>query len=273
MASKTRAQRNKNEKVLRPVRPSAAITAQYTAKLDRLIVEMQNSVSYFLKASYRKNEPRILAEDESPSEALRRTMRELASRWVKKFDIASVQLGEWFAQSVEKRSTDQLKKILKDGGIAIDFQMTQGMRDIRDATVNQNVALIRSIPQQYFAEVEGMVQRSVQTGRDMGQLADDLQKRFGITKRRAAFISRDQTEKATAAFNKVRALEAGIEEAQWLHSHAGKNPRPTHVKAGRDKVRYQVAQGWFDPAVQRYIQPGEEINCKCSGKLIVKGFS
>lgn len=275
MASKERKRKAKDEKVLRPVRPSAAITAEYDAKLVKLIREMQDSVVYWLKASYRQNEPRIMAMDETPADALRRTMKELAARWIKKFYQASVKLAEWFAQSVENRSTTQLKKILKDGGIAVDFQMTPAMRDIMDATVNQNVSLIKSIPQQYFTEVEGLVMRSVQTGRDMGQLSKDLQARFGITKRRAELISRTQNEMATAAFNKARLMEAGITEAVWLHSHAGKTPRPTHVKAGREREKYDVAKGWFDPdpKVRRYIQPGELINCRCVGKPVVKGFS
>lgn len=236
---------------------------------------MQASVTYWLKSSYRQNETRIMAIDESPADILRRTMKELAARWVKKFDIAAVKLGEWFAQSVEKRSTTQLKKILKDGGISVEFQMTPAMRDIRDATVNANVALVRSIPRQYLQEVEWMVMRSVQTGRDMGQLSKDLQERFGITKRRAALISRTQNEMATAAFNRARSIEAGIIEAVWLHSHAGKIPRRTHVEAGRDKVRFEVAKGWFDPdpKVSRYIQPGELINCRCASKPVIKGFS
>lgn len=275
MDSKERKRKAKDEKVLRPVRPSAAITAEYDAKLVKVIREMQDSVTWFLKASYRKQEPRIMAEDERPADALRRTMKKLAARWIKKFDQASVKLAEWFAQSVETRSTSQLKKILKDGGIAVDFQMTPAMRDIMDATVNQNVSLIRSIPSQYFTEVEGMVMRSVQTGRDMGQLSKDLKTRFGITKRRAALIARTQNEMATAAFNKARMLEAGITEAVWLHSNAGKTQRPTHVKAGREREKYDVARGWFDPdpKVRRFIQPGELINCRCVGKPVLKGFS
>lgn len=273
MASKERKKRETTETVLRPVRPSAAITDEYNRKLMRLVREMQDSVVYWLKASYRQNEDRIVAYDESPSEMLRRTMKELADRWLRKFDVAAERLAEWFSQSVEKRSTDQMKKILKDGGIAVQFEMTPAMRDILDATVNQNVSLIKSIPEKYFTEVEGLVQRSVQTGRDMGYLSSELQKRYGITRRRADFIARDQSEKATSAFNKVRALEAGIEEAQWLHSYAGRSPRPSHLKAGRDKVRYKVAEGWLDPEIGRYIQPGEEINCRCVGKMIIKGFS
>lgn len=273
MASKERKQKAKDEKVLKPIRPSAAITAEYQRRLDRLITEMNASVVYFLTASYRRNEPRTIAMDETPADALRRTMRDLAKRWLAKFDVASVKLGEWFAQSVENRSTTQLKKILRDGGIAVDFQMTPGMRDVMDATVNANVALIKSIPAKYFSEIEDMVQRSVQTGRDIGQLSDDLQKRFGITKRRAAFIATDQNEKATSAFNRVRMLEAGITHAQWQHSGGGRDKRPTHVKASRDKVIYPISEGWFDPAVGEKIQPGYLPRCKCIGRPIVKGFS
>lgn len=273
MASKERRKRDKTEKVLRPVRPSAAITAEYEAKLVKLIREMQDSVVYWLKASYRQNEPRIMAMDETPADALRRTMKELAARWIKKFDQASVKLAEWFAQSVERRSTQQLKKILKDGGLSVEFQLTPAMRDVMDATVNANVGLIKSIPAKYFSEVEDMVQRSVQAGRDMGQLSSDLQKRFGITKRRAEFIAIDQNEKATSAFNRARLLEAGITEAQWEHSGGGRDKRPTHVKASRDKVRYPVAEGWFDPAVGEKIQPGYLPRCKCIGKPVIKGFS
>lgn len=263
MASKERKKRETTEKALRPIRPSAAITDEYNRKLMRLIREMQDSVVYWLKASYRQNEDRIVAYDESPSEMLRRTMKELADRWLKKFDVAAERLAEWFSQSVEKRSTDQMKKILRDGGISVQFEMTPAMRDTLEATVNANVSLIKSIPQKYFTEVEGLVQRSVQTGRDMGYLSNELQKRYGITRRRADLIARTQNEMATAAFNKVRMLEAGITEAVWLHSHAGKAPRPTHVKAGREREKFDVAKGWFDPdpKVRRHIQPGELINC------------
>lgn len=260
---------------MRPVRPSAAITAEYQRKLDRLIDEMNRSVTYFLKASYRANEPVTVSMDESSTEALKRTIKDLAKRWLKKFDQAAEGMAEWFSQSVEKRSTEQLKKILRDGGISVPFVMTPAMKEIQDATVSQNVSLIKSIPSQYFTEIEGMVARSVQTGRDMGQLSSDLQQRFGITKRRAALIARTQNELATSAFNKARLLEAGVTEAVWLHSHAGKTPRPTHVKAGREREKYSVATGWFDPdpKVNRYIQPGELINCRCVGKPLIRGFS
>ncbi|MGJ4855519.1 phage minor head protein [Labrys sp. La1] len=260
------------EKVLRPVHPNAGIEAEYQRRLNRLIGEMHRSVLYWLSSAYRANQPRIAA-DETPADALRRAMRDMASRWLKRFDEASAKLAEWFGQSVQNRSSAALKKILKDGGISVEFKMTPAMRDVLDATVNQNVSLIKSIPQQYLGQVEGAVMRSVQTGRDLATLSKELEARFGVTKRRAAFIARDQNNKATAALTRARQLELGLDEAVWVHSGGGKHPRKSHQKAGREKTRFPIAEGWFDPEVGRKIIPGELINCRCVSKAVIRGFS
>lgn len=252
---------------------NVGIEVEYRQQLLKLIDAMAASIDYWLKATYRQNEDRIVAEDESPADALRRSMKDLSKRWLAKFDDMSTKLAEYFTQSVEKRSTAAMKKILKDGGWTVSFQMTPAMRDIADATVHANVALIRSIPQKFLSDVEGSVMRSVQAGRDLGMLTEELQKHYGVTRRRAAFIARDQNNKATAAFKRARELELGLDEAEWHHSGGSREPRPTHVKAGREKVRYKISQGWFDPALGRYIQPAEEPGCKCVGRPIIKGFS
>lgn len=274
MASKVRQRKPKAaEIVLRPVRPNAGIEAEYRKRLDDLIKQMAASVEYWLTSAYRNNEPRIMAEDETPADALRRSMKDLSKRWLKKFDQMADKLAEHFAQSVEKRSSAALKKIMKDGGWTVSFQTTPAMRDIMDATVHQNVALIKSIPVQYLEQVEGLVMRSVQTGRDLGQLSSDLQARLGVTRRRAALIARTQNNMATAAFNKARQLELGLDEAVWVHSGGGHEPRPTHLKAGREQTRYKIGEGWFDPAVGEHIQPGQLINCRCQSRPVIKGFS
>jgi len=44
------------------------------------------------------------------------------------------------------------------------------------------------------------------------------------------------------------------------------------VKAGRAKVRYNIATGWFDPDARKYIWPGTEINCRCVSKAVIPGL-
>jgi uncharacterized protein with gpF-like domain len=264
--------KNRNETVLRPVHPNAGIEADYRRRLNALIEAMHKDVLAEIEATYRASEPRIAA-DETPADKLRRAVRRMAKKWLGRFDKASEKLADYFAQSVDKRSSAALRRILKDGGISVEFKLTPAMRDIVDATVNQNVALIKSIPAQYLEQVEGMVMRSVQIGRDLGQLSKDLQERLGVTKRRAALIARTQNNMASASMARARQIEVGITEAVWVHSAGGHAPRHSHVAAGRDKVKFDLAKGWYDPDEQRHILPGELINCRCVSRPVLSGFS
>ncbi len=262
-------------KTLNPVRPSAAIEAAYRKRLDALLDEMHRSLVYWLTAHYRANEPEIakLAQDDSPAVNLRNAFRRLARRWTRRFDDLSDDLARYFAQQTAQRSTAALQSMLKRGGMSVRFRTSRAVNDAVQASIAENVGLIRSIAQQHLTAVEGHVMRSVQMGRDLGTLSTALQDQFGVTKRRAALIARDQNNKMTAVITRTRQLEAGIQEAIWVHSHGGKVPRPSHVRAGRDKVRYDVATGWFDPDEEKFIFPGELINCRCVSRPVVLGFS
>ena len=83
--------------------------------------------------------------------------------------------------------------------------------------------------------------------------------------RRAELIARDQSNKANAVVNRARQMELGITEAIWMHSHAGKTPRPDHFKA--NGTVYKIAEGCKISG--EYIQPGEEINCRCTSRPVL----
>ena len=261
--------------MLRGIQPNAGIEAAYRKKLTTLVDQMHRSILYFVKAAYKQNEPKVaaLAMDRSPASILRAVIKKLTARWRKRFDDAAEKMAAYFAQSVERRSTANLKQILKDAGFSIPFDMTKAALDIIDASVAENVSLIKSIPAQYLNSVEVIVMQAVQVGGDLGPLTKELEHQYGVTKRHAALIARDQSSKATAAITRARQLEAGLTQAQWCHSGGGKHPRPTHVKAGRDKVIYNVAEGWLDPAIDKKIWPGTEVYCRCFAKPVLHGFS
>lgn len=258
---------------LRPMHPNAGITANYKAKLDKLIEEMDASVQYWIKVRYKNNEPLMAMDDILPANELTRTIRALVKRWQKNFDRAAWDLADYFTGAVMQRTDATLKSILRQGGWSVKFKMTRPMRDIFNATRAQNVALIKSIPEQYLKNVEGHVMRSVQRGRDMGYLAKELEKNYGVTKRRAAFIARSQNNLATASMNNARQQELGVTKAKWRHSKAGKEPRKTHL-ANNGKL-YDVKKGWYDPdpKVKKWILPGELPNCRCVSISVIAGFS
>jgi len=258
--------------VLRAVRPNAGLRARFHADLLKLVNEMHNSLDYWLKAAYNQNEPAIaaIAKDKSPAAVLQTVFNRLRTRWQKRFNEAAPKLAKYFSQKIADRSDAQLRQILKDAGFSVPFKMTKPMNDVMQATINEQVGLIKSIAQQHLGAVEGMVMRSVSEGRDLYTLSKELRHRYGITARRAALIARDQNNKATATMNRVRQQELGIETAIWMHSHAGKEPRPSHL--ANDGKPYKIAEGWYDPDEKKYVWPGTLINCRCFSKPVVAGF-
>lgn len=257
---------------LKPVWANAGIAAAYRRELRKLIEEMTDEYEGALEQQY-EDTPPVMATDATPARELQKELARLGVRWERRMNAAAPKLAKWFKTKVQNRSDLALRKILREAGISVRYQMTAAMRDASDAIVQENVGLIKSIGQQYHAEVQGMVMRSVAAGRDLATLSRDLRKRYGVTERRAALISRDQNNKATSMLRRVREVDLGLTEGIWLHSQAGKEPRPTH-KANHGE-RFNVAEGWYDPdpKVRRRILPGELINCRCTWRPVVKGFS
>jgi uncharacterized protein with gpF-like domain len=110
--------------------------------------------------------------------------------------------------------------------------------------------------------------RSVQRGRDLGSLSAALQKQFGVTKRRAAFIALDQNNKSTSAITSARQIQLGI-EAEWQHSTGGKTKRPEHVAATGKK--YDPKKGMFLEG--KWVWPGSEPGCRCISKSVISTFN
>lgn len=259
-----------NAIVLKPVRPNLGTEARYRKRLQDLTREMSASVEYWVRSVYRANEPKI-AQDALPSKVLERTISRLAVRWQKQFDELAPKLATYYAQSANVRSSKQLSSMLQEHGFTVEFRMTPATRDVMQASIAEQVSLIKSIPQKYFTDVQGSVMRSVSAGGDLGALTKQLQENYGVSYRRAAFIARDQNAKATASMTRARQLDAGLTEAIWMHSHGGRVPRPTHVAMNGQK--YDVSKGMYDSAVGKFILPGEEPNCRCLSRPVVVGFS
>jgi uncharacterized protein with gpF-like domain len=186
------------EKVLRPVHPNVGVEMEYRRQMVRLLEQMHKSVMYWVESRYRNNEPEIAMDGPTPSVQLRMIIGKLRKQWLKRFDGVARDLAEYFAKDVSERSDAQLKAMLKKAGISVKWKMTPAQRDILEATVQANVSLIKSLPQEYMKNIEGAVMRSVQTGRDLGALSKELQEKFHVSKRRAALISRDQNNKASS---------------------------------------------------------------------------
>lgn len=255
-------------KTARAVHPNVGVQMAYRRAMDNLIAEMSNSFEYWVAAAYKANPPRIgVAMDALPSSELAKRVREVGKRWIKKFDDMATKIATKFAESGRKATDSSFQSALKDAGWAVKFQVTPVMRDAMNATIVENVSLIKSIPSEYLTDVQGIVMRGFTQGRDLKAISDELQHRHGVTARRAAFIASDQCNKLTATVTQARRVELGLFEAEWQHSGGGKEPRPSHVKAGKEKKRFDVRKGCYIDG--EWILPGQKPRCRCSSRTVL----
>jgi uncharacterized protein with gpF-like domain len=258
----------KKPKTARAVHPNQGVEAAYRKRLDVLVSDMVRSFDYWITAAYKANPPRMeVAMDALPSQALAKRIRALTKQWERRFNDVAKTVAEKFVDSGQVATTKAFQSALKDAGWAVEFQMTPAMRDAANASIEENIRLIKSIPQKYSTEVQGIVMRGFATGRDLSYITDELVKQTGICRRRAATISRDQSNKLSAVVTQARRVELGLFEAEWVHSHGGKTPRASHVKAGKDRLRFDVREGALIDG--EHILPGILVNCRCVSKTIL----
>ena len=254
--------------ILPPNRPNAGITTAYQREIDQLVADMHASLVYWVRAAYRKTPPESMAMDASPARALAKVLAGLRKRWTDNFATRARELALRFVRGSSTHTDTSMAAALKASGITVKFKTTRAQNDALQAQITENMALIKSIAAQHLTQVEGMVMRSVQKGRDLGGLVGEMERAYGVTRRRAAFIARDQNNKATATVTRVRRAELGITEAIWQHSTAGRVPRPSHVAV--NGKRFDSQKGMLIEG--EWLQPGEAINCRCFSRSVLPGF-
>lgn len=260
----------RREREARPVRPNEGIRALYRRRLDEMLRAMHADADRAIRAAWRSDEPAKPLAQDSAAATLEEALRRLSDRWTAAFDDLARRLAEHFATDAQRRSDAQLRRIFRDAGWTVRFAATPAQLDVLRATVNANVSLIKSIPQQYLKDVSGAVMRSVQEGRNLSSLTRALTETYGVARRRAAFIALDQNNKASTAFARTRQLELGVTEGVWQHSHAGEVPRPSHLR--NDGKRFSLKDGWYDPDEGERIWPGQLPNCRCTWRPVLPGF-
>ncbi|BET96524.1 phage head morphogenesis protein [Xenorhabdus taiwanensis] len=238
--------------------------------MQGLIQEMADSVDYWISAEYKRQQPNIVG-DASPAKELNRKLFSVMGRWKTKFNQMAESIAIWFVNRANTYASNSVKNKLKADSITVNMRVTPAVQNVLDSLYEQQVSLIKSIPEQYLTQVQTLVQQSVVNGRDIGFLKEELKKRYSLTENRAKTIARDQNAKATNAIARERCRSSGITEGIWIHRAGGsKSYRESHLKMHGQ--RFKLSEGCYDPHVQRYIHTGEEINCKCDFRPVIPQF-
>jgi len=149
------------------------------------------------------------------------------------------------------------------------YQNSPKIRQYLEAATAQNSQLIQSIPEQYLNQVSNIVLGNMRAGLRSSEIISQLTEQYGITKRRAKFIARDQTAKVNGEISKQRQIDAGYEYFQWIDAHDSR-VRHRHKVIATAKTQYGTGvYRWDDLPLSEKgerIQPGSDYNCRCIAK-------
>ena len=267
----------KKYRTIRPILPSSAIKAQYQKALLELIAEMHNSVTYWIKARYRERlDDIVVASDESAPRSLQKELNRRRSQWRNNFKEHANKQSRKFTSKVHTAVKLQLANSIREKAANFIWEgkkVSRRLNNVIQSTINENIGLISSIPDQYLSQANTIIMQGVKNGRDMGFIVTELEKQCKVAENRAIIIARDQTNKATEAINTAICQDIGITEGIWMHRMGSKVPRSTHMDV-LDGEKFTLSEGLYDPdkRVERFISPGELINCHCTYLPIIPGL-
>jgi SPP1 gp7 family putative phage head morphogenesis protein len=131
---------------------------------------------------------------------------------------------------------------------------SRGCSDAMQQFASANVSLIKSIPQQFFQQIEQRLVQGVRAGqtyeRAGGRGAGPLRR----AESRAQLIARDQIGKLYGNVNEARQRDLGLKAYFW---RTAQDERVREDHAAREGERFT----WTDPPDDGH--PGEPVQCRC----------
>ena len=179
-------------------------------------------------------------------------------------EFTNTRLADLSAGFARKTATFQREQMARQfkAALGIDIVRAEPWLEpkIRAFTA-ENVALIKSIPQKYFTEVEKEIVSDMRTGLRWEGIAKNLDRRFEVAEGHAKLVARDQVGKFMGELNKQRQQDLGVTSFIWRTA-----------RDNRVREEHQALEGeeftWDNPPAEGI--PGEPINCRCMAEPVVK---
>lgn len=200
---------------------------------------------------------------QAPGKKVNRLMDQISEAFFRKFPQEKMEtISTRIARATSEHQKAQLFRQVKASvGVELGTIADRKLLPRVKHFVSENVALIKTVPQLYFDDVEKRVLAGMRAGVRHEDLAVDLEARLGVSEERARLIARDQVLSFNGDLNNMRQQDLGLTSYIW---RTVKDERVRSEHADRDGQVYQ----WDDPpgdpedpAIGGH--PGVAILCRC----------
>lgn len=277
----------------KPLIPSAAIDDWYDKQLKTFIDAMSDDYKSEISALMETpSVERHYARDASlPMGRFERLFERLYKKWAGRLSTFMEKTSRTCAVKVDQHSFTTVSSSLKAIGMKEPKDIKKSEWETQMGLyVNENIALIKSITQEFHSGIEKATWNSLTSkeGTEQGAygISNYIYEHTKATKKRAEFIAMDQTKKLYSVLNNARMEQNGLDRFQWMHSSAGKTPRQCHIdwngryfltKGGpaelyeikEDGKIIEVTVGYDGCRKADIGKPGYPINCRCRARPVL----
>ena len=174
---------------------------------------------------------------------------------------------ENLAHLTRKLTVKEWKKAIK-ATLAIDIREDYYLGDFYAEQlalwIQENVDLIKTIPKDSLDKMRDIVYDGYVSGKTTTQMMREIRRVYGISKRHALFIARDQIAKLNGQIQRAQQMDAGIRQYIWS-TVKDERVRDSHRKLDGKKF------SWDSPPENtdgRCCHPGQDFNCRCIGRPV-----
>ena len=275
--------------ISKPFQYNVGLETQYKRELSSLANAMLKDITERIASIYRANKSDISFAMDGIANDMKKVLADLRKKYERIFRIQGTEYAKKMVMRQLRQSRvsfqSAMKELFPEESLVISGSvLSDEMKEVVEASIMENVSLIKSIPEQYLDRVAGAVTRSIQAGGSIKQLKQEIVKYNGMTRRRADNIALDQTRKTYTSINLRNMQKYGIKKVKWIHSGGGQHPRSYHLTRwdGKSEPPNGLNGYVFDidrpPIIQRAegnIQeirgyPAQLPNCKCTMAAVVE---
>ena len=260
--------KNKPVDTLPVLRRNKSIGVRYKRELTTIVKQMMNKVRAELYPTLKAALAEYTAD--SPIDDLKNKIEQLASQFLP-IQFLAGSIARRFISAVS-RSNDQRFRAQIINKLGVDvIGSDKKLDDLLKLKINENVNLIKSIPQTYFDKINSIVYQSITQGTRASEIIEDIEKLGGVTKRRAEFIAIDQLSKANAAISQERQESIGVKDYIWRMSKDEKvrgNPNGLYPDARPSHWAREGKRFSYDKPPEGG-HPGQAPRCRCYAEAIL----
>lgn len=262
-----------------PLKPNERTMQREVDKVESMVDKMNRDVSREVNKLFSSDLAKeSVAMDASLSSQASILMNALSKKWEKRFNEFAKEFSKGMVGRQLKDTSRDLHNSLEklSGGLSIDTStMSQRTKDIARASIDQSTSLIKSIQSDYIDEVrEGLMRNIVDSSQNFTSLKESvnslLSDRYRVQKNKAKNTTLDQIRKTYQGLARQRMMDAGVNQAEWLHRGGSRNPRSYHKYVLNGTIFDLDDPPVINPSTGKKGYPGDEIFCGCGMRPIVR---